>query len=104
AVSVLFCIPTLFLFDRSYLADDPLTIGTAFMLLAVGITATIGQIFLTRAFAAGIPAKVSVVGLTQVVFAMLFDAMIWEKSFSFLTVVGIVLVLAPTAWLLLRRA
>ena len=46
---------------------DWLTIA---MLLGVGATGTLGQIFLTRAYSAGAPSKVAVVGLTQVVFAM----------------------------------
>ena len=38
-------------------------------MLGVGVTATFGQMCLTRAFTAGDPAKVSVICLTQVVFA-----------------------------------
>ena len=38
------------------------------LLLGIGLTASLGQMLLTRAFAAGDPAKVSVVGLSQVVF------------------------------------
>jgi drug/metabolite transporter (DMT)-like permease len=80
--------------------DKPMTVA---MLLGVGLTATIGQIFLTKAFAAGPPAKVSVVGLAQVVFAFLFDRLFWGRSFEPLTILGMALVLAPTAWLMLRR-
>ncbi len=80
--------------------DRPTTLA---MLLGVGLTATIGQIFLTKAFAAGPPAKVSVVGLAQVVFAFLFDRLFWGRSFEPLTILGMTLVLAPTAWLMLRR-
>ena len=73
------------------------------MLLGMGLAATIGQICLTKAFALGDPAKVSIVGLTQVGFGMLFDAAIWGRSFTPLTLSGIALIVAPTAWLLLRR-
>ena len=48
-------------------------------------------------------AKVSVVGLTQIVWGMAFDALLWQHSFGWMKLVGIVLVVAPTSWLLLRR-
>lgn len=74
--------------------------STWWMLLGVGVSATIGQLFLTKAFAFGPPAKVSVVGLTQVGFGLVFDVLIWDRSFSSLSLVGMLLVTAPTAWLL----
>lgn len=105
-VSFLFCIGSLFCFDR-----DPklaaLPDGRAIvMLLAIGLTATAGQIMLTKAFKAGAPAKVSVVGLSQVVFAMILDLLLLQHTFDTLKVVGMLLVLGPTAWLMVseRRA
>jgi len=79
---------------------------TLLMLGGVGVCATVGQLFLTKAFAAGPPARVSVVALTQVGFAMLFDVLIWGHTFGPMSLAGIVLVMAPTAWLLVtqRRA
>jgi drug/metabolite transporter (DMT)-like permease len=71
-------------------------------LLGIGIAATVGQLFLTKAFAAGPPARVSVVGLAQVGFTMLLEMAFWQRTFSGLTLVGIALVIAPTAWTLLR--
>lgn len=73
------------------------------MLLGVGATATVGQVLLTKAFAAGPPSKVSVVGLAQVAFAVVYDKVFWGKSFAPQTMLGMALVLAPTAWLMLRR-
>lgn len=73
------------------------------MLLGVGASATVGQLLLTKAFAAGPPAKVSVVALTQVVFGMLFDVIIWQHSFGLTTLLGMALVMAPTAWMLARQ-
>lgn len=70
------------------------------MLLATGIAATMGQLFLTVAFASGPPEKVSVVSLTQVGFAMFYDVFLWGHAFNLLSLIGIVLVVAPTAWLL----
>jgi drug/metabolite transporter (DMT)-like permease len=76
---------------------DPITLV---LLVGVGLTGTAGQVFLTKAYAAGAPARVSVVGLSQVAFAMGFDVILWGRSLTPLTLVGFTLVLAPTAWLL----
>lgn len=72
------------------------------LLLAVGATATIGQIFLTRAFAAGPPGKVAVIGLSQVGFAMLLEMLLWSRRYEWVTLFGIFLVVAPSAWLMWR--
>jgi len=79
---------------------DPITLA---MLLGVGATGTLAQIFLTKAYAAGAPARVAVLALTQVVFAMGFDVLLWNRTLPAASIVGTVLVLAPTAWLLRRR-
>lgn len=76
---------------------------TALEIVGVGLTATIGQLCITRAFATGVPAKISVVALTQVVFAFAFEMAIFHRTASVGTLVGIALVLAPTAWVMLRR-
>lgn len=73
------------------------------MLLVVGISATSGQIFLTKAFAVGPPAQVSVLGLTQVGFSMLLEMLFYGRAFSSSTLLGLLLVVAPTAWVLTRR-
>lgn len=73
------------------------------MLTGVGVTGTIGQLGMTRAFALGHPSKVAVVGLTQIVFACLFDVIVWKHHFDLLTICGILLVTAPTAWLLMHN-
>jgi drug/metabolite transporter (DMT)-like permease len=72
------------------------------MLIGVGFAATAGQLSLTAAFASGSPDKLSVVGLTQVGFAMLYDVVIWKYEFDAASLVGITLIVAPTAWLLAR--
>lgn len=77
---------------------------TLAILLGVGATATFGQLCLTRAFTLGQPAKVSVVGLTQIVFAMSLDVLFGGPEFSLETLAGIVLVLAPTAWIMVGKA
>ena len=49
-------------------------------------------------------AKVAVVGLTQIVFAMAFDVLLWQRSFDPATLLGMGLVMAPTAWMMAYRA
>jgi drug/metabolite transporter (DMT)-like permease len=104
AVAFLFSLVSLFVFDArpaAGIAFDPWTVLG--LLLAIGVTATVGQVLLTLAFARGVAAKVSVVGLTQVVFALLLDRRVWTGSFEPTTLLGIVLVTLPTAWLLFSQ-
>jgi len=78
---------------------DARTLG---LLACVGLSATVGQLAMTRAFALGNPSRVSVVGLMQIVFALVFDLLFWQRQFGPLVVLGIALVVAPSAWLMLR--
>jgi drug/metabolite transporter (DMT)-like permease len=103
-VSVLFCLASLLLFERTTTPGIILDRRLLLMLLGIGVTATIGQLFLTKAFASGPPAKVAVVGLTQIVFAMILEMLLWRHSFTPGTLFGIILVLAPTAWLIVHRS
>ncbi|HEX8097692.1 MAG TPA: DMT family transporter [Pyrinomonadaceae bacterium] len=74
----------------------------AALLVGVGVAGTAGQFGMTRAFALGHPSKVSVVGLTQIVFALAFDLILWKHRLDAFTLCGILLVVAPTAWLLIH--
>jgi drug/metabolite transporter (DMT)-like permease len=103
-VAFVFCTATLFLAPGPPGWAEALAPGTFLRLLGVGVAATVGQFFLTRAFAAGPPAKVSVVGLTQIVFAMGLEVLLRDRSFDLSTLVGIGLVVAPTAWVMAGRA
>jgi drug/metabolite transporter (DMT)-like permease len=102
-VSLLFVVASFYLFDHSDYPAARLDSWALLMLLGVGVTATIGQLFLTQAFSAGSPAKVSVVGLTQILFAMVLDVLLWGRTFNAVTLVGMALIVAPTAWLMARR-
>ena len=73
------------------------------LLLGVGVTATAGQLFLTKAFVAGPPAGIAVVGLSQVVFAMALDVLLWGRSFGLGVLLGTALVLASAAWAVARH-
>lgn len=71
-------------------------------LIAVGIAATLGQVFLTKAFASGPPARVSVIGLSQVAFAGIYKWIIFGRIPTFWSVLGMGLVLGSTMWVMLR--
>jgi drug/metabolite transporter (DMT)-like permease len=70
------------------------------MLLGMGVMGTVGQIALTRAFALGEPSMVSVVGLSEMVLSAAYDRILWNRTFGWMTILGMALVAAPTAWLL----
>jgi drug/metabolite transporter (DMT)-like permease len=83
----------------------PLADGrTLLLLLGVGVAATLGQVCVTCAFTSGDPSRVSVVGLTQIVFALGLDVLLHGPNVAPLTLAGIGLVLAPTAWMMASRA
>lgn len=84
----------------SVAADSP----ALWLLLGVGVTGTVGQLFLTKAYATGVPAEVAVLALTQVVFAMGLDAALWARRMPPATLAGSVLILAPSAWITLRMS
>ncbi|HYO95861.1 MAG TPA: DMT family transporter [Polyangiaceae bacterium] len=76
---------------------------TLLLLAGVGAAGTLGQLGMTKAFALGNPPRVSVVGLMQIVFALVYDLLLWRRAFDLLTVAGIFLVVAPSGWLMLRN-
>jgi drug/metabolite transporter (DMT)-like permease len=86
--------------DLAVLADRRMII----LLLGVGLAATLGQVCVTRAFTSGQPARVSVAGLTQIVFALGLDLLFQGPSVQPIALAGIGLVLAPTAWMMAGRA
>jgi len=100
-VAFTFAVATLFFADEWTVSPRILLdVRIIAMLLAVGIAATFGQLFLTLAFAAGPPSEVAIVGLTQVVFAFGYDTWISGHTFDWMTLLGMTLVVTPTAWLL----
>ena len=102
AVSTLFGLSTFLFLERGNAPDhltDPLVLA---MLLGVGLTATAGQVFLTLAYRSGSATKVSVVGLSQVVMVMAFEAVVHGRRFDLMTLAGTALVLGPAGWLMAR--
>jgi drug/metabolite transporter (DMT)-like permease len=78
--------------------------STVWLLLGVGVAATLGQVCVTQAFTLGPPARVSVVGLVQILFALGLDLVFGGAGLQAVTVAGIGLVLAPTAWVMAGKA
>ena len=103
AISCVACVFALAAFEREVTTPPSLDAMVLLMLVGTGLAATLGQVFITLAFATGVPAKISVVGLTQVGFGMIFDVLFWQRRFELISLAGIALVIAPTAWLLLAR-
>jgi drug/metabolite transporter (DMT)-like permease len=101
-VAFLVCVASLFVGEPPPLRQL-LEGRTLLMLLVVGVTATVGQLFLTKAFSSGPPSKVAVVSLTQIVFAMILDVLLWQQDFRPATMLGIALVIAPTGWLMASK-
>jgi drug/metabolite transporter (DMT)-like permease len=66
------------------------------VLLALGLLATAGQLFLTRAYAQAPAAQVGPFIYTSVVFAALFDWLVWGKLPDALSVAGSVLVVVAS--------
>jgi drug/metabolite transporter (DMT)-like permease len=72
-----------------------------FRLVGVGATALLGQLFLTKAFAAGNPARVSVVGLSQVAFAAIYKWLVQGSVPTLGSIIGMLLVVGATLWVML---
>lgn len=104
ATSLAFAVVAYFVFERRQNAYS-IEWRQLADLIGLGVCATIGQICLTKAYTVGDPSKISVVGLTQIVFALLLDTIVlgnWEQLDPS-KLIGIPLVLGPTAWLMLRH-
>jgi len=102
-VSLLFCLAAAVIFPLGKAGVVPTGSRELLTLVADGVTATMGQLMLTKAFASGPPAQVAVVNLTQIGYAAILEMLFLGRTFSPLTLLGMSLVLAPTAWVLLRQ-
>jgi drug/metabolite transporter (DMT)-like permease len=102
AVSLLFATVALFVFPQQREWHE-LAWSEIGGLAGVGLTATLGQIFLTKAFTVGDPAKISVVGLSQIVFSLALDFFVLHHDVGLHKLLGIPLIIGPTAWLLLQH-
>jgi drug/metabolite transporter (DMT)-like permease len=102
AVSALFSLTAFFLIPTPP-PEAPFQWHAIGLLLGVGLTATVGQYYLTRAFTAGAPARVSVVCLSQVIFILMLDMALLGNIPDRVKLLGVLLILAPTGWIILQR-
>jgi drug/metabolite transporter (DMT)-like permease len=72
-------------------------------LVLVGIAGVAGQIGMTLAFAKGQASRVSVIALSQILFGLAFDAIFWGRSVNAVSLLGMVFVIVPAAWLILSE-
>jgi drug/metabolite transporter (DMT)-like permease len=72
-------------------------------LLGIGLAATVGQLCLTKAFSTGSPARVSVVGLSQVVVAAIVKWVTEQRVPSTWSLLGMSLVVIATMWVMLSQ-
>jgi drug/metabolite transporter (DMT)-like permease len=70
-------------------------------LALVGIAGVAGQIGMTLAFAKGQASRVSVIALSQILFGLVFDAIFWSRSVNAISLLGMIFVIVPAAWLIL---
>jgi drug/metabolite transporter (DMT)-like permease len=103
-VATAVCVVALFVCEQRHAYEEMLDIVTVLALLGTGVAAAVGQLFLTRAYADGSPSKVAVVGLTQIVFSLALDVLLFKHGLNALTLLGMALIVGPTAWVLLRPA
>lgn len=104
AVSLIFASLAMGLLEgRMPVEQQPRTWVSWIELFGVGASATIGQLCLTKAFTLGVPSRVAVVGLSQVGFALIFELILESRDYNKASLLGMLLVLAPSAILLLQR-
>ncbi|MFN0108470.1 MAG: DMT family transporter, partial [Blastocatellia bacterium] len=97
--TISFLLATNFKDYSSQLADT----HTLTLLVLVGLCGVAGQIGMTMAFAKGQASQISVVALTQILFGLIFDVVIWNHRVNAISLLGMALVIVPTAWLILSR-
>jgi len=73
------------------------------LLTLVGAAGVAGQIGMTRAFAKGHASRISVIALSQILFGLGFDVLFWNRSVNLISLLGMVLVIVPTAWVILGK-
>lgn len=71
------------------------------LLILIGASGVLGQIGMTMAFAKGHATRISVVALSQILFGLFFDLVLWKHRLNWMSLFGMVLVITPTAWILL---
>lgn len=100
--ALVFSCGSYFLFDRPEPPRSP-TLWAIVMLLGTGVTATVGQMFLTKAFTAGRAANVAIVNIAQIPMTLALQMLFFDYRLTPNKLLGMTLVAAPTAWFLLKK-
>ena len=74
-----------------------------FLLTGVGLAGAAGQIALTKAYKNGKTANVAVVGLSQVIFAAVFEMILWGRAYTVFEAFGFAMILVPIAMIILKE-
>ncbi len=88
------------------LNGDPLPLSSVIdpinvlLMLSIGVFATAGQIAMTKAFTLAPPQRLAVVGLSQVLFALILELSLLDHPIGWRMLLGMSLVVAPVAWLM----
>ena len=69
-------------------AFNPVTIDNVMLLIGLGITATLAQLAMTRAYRTGKTLVVSSLGYSTVLFAGFWGMLIWNESYPFIAWLG----------------
>lgn len=104
AVATVVSVAALWTFPREHPEGPVLAGEVPWFLAGVGLTATMGQLCLTRAFTTGTASSVAVVGLSQVLFAAGIDWLVFGRPVNGVAAVGMVLVVLPTAVVIVRHS
>ena len=102
-VACTFSAVALLFLPSQFVAGNALRGNAPWLLLGVGLTATAGQICLTKAFTGGRAAVVSVIGLSQVLFGALIEGIWTGRWLDGIGWLGLGLVTFSTGWVLLRK-
>jgi drug/metabolite transporter (DMT)-like permease len=74
-----------------------------FGLLIPAVLGSVAQVLMAGALGKGHNVTVVIVGLFQIVFAGIFDVLLWDRSFSALKIAGIVIIVGSVAGMALGR-
>lgn len=102
ATGLVFSVASYFIFPTAE-PPEAFAVQHVLELIGIGLSASMGQYFLTRAFTAGDPARVSVASLSQFVMVLALDVLVLQNPLAWHKLWGIPLILGPTVWLMLQR-
>lgn len=71
----------------------PLSLANVWVLLGMGVSATLGQVTMTRAYRVGKTMVVASFAYSSIIFAAFFGWMIWDEMLTWVGVVGMLLII-----------